>query len=135
MPASDRIPEEGPHFSERKEVKFIVRIVADEPWIQGKIWGVHKRWEMSTDGGGTWSLGSSCLSDERYSESLKVLMVTVPGKTFGHLHQSDGLFVRLRWSGCECSGEGLTSRTHNIGSSSSVLMFVFLTSTKNTIAI
>lgn len=43
----------------------------DETWIQGKIWGVHKRREMSTDGGGTWSLGSSSMSNERCYESLK----------------------------------------------------------------
>lgn len=135
MPAPERIPTEGSHFSEIKEVTFIVSIVADEPWIQGKIWGVHKRWEMSTAGGGTWSPGSNSLSDERYSESLRVLMVTTPGKTLGIWISPDGFFVRLRWSGCECSGEGLTSRTHNIGSSSSVQMFVFLTFTKNTIAI
>lgn len=42
MPAPERIPEEGPHFNWSKEVTFIVRIVADEPWIQGKIWGVCK---------------------------------------------------------------------------------------------
>lgn len=50
MPAPERIPKEGPHFSESKEVTFIVSIVADELWIQGKIWGVHKRWEMNTAG-------------------------------------------------------------------------------------
>lgn len=56
---------------------------------------------------------------------LRVLMVTIPGKTFRHLDQSYGLLVRLRWSDCEFSGEGLTNRTHNIVSSSSILMFVF----------
>lgn len=88
----ERIPKEAPSFSESKEVKFIVRVVADdEPWIHGRIWGVHKRWEMSTDGRCTWSPEVTRLSDKRYSESLGLLVVTVPGKTCGHLDQS-------RWS-------------------------------------
>lgn len=64
MPAPERIPEEGPHFNWSKEVTFIVRIVADEPWIQGKIWGVCK---MGNEHrlGRSLSPRSNSLSDER----------------------------------------------------------------------
>lgn len=45
------VPKEEPSFSESKNVKVIVRaVIDDEPWIHGRLWGVHKRWEMSTDG-------------------------------------------------------------------------------------
>lgn len=65
------VPKEEPSFSENKDVKAIVRAVTeDEPWIRGRIWGVHKRWKMSTDGRCTWSLRDECLSDDRYSGSL-----------------------------------------------------------------
>lgn len=65
------VPKEEPSFSESKDVKVIVRAVTeDEPWIRGRIWGVHKRWKMSTDGRCTWSFGAECLSDDRYSGNL-----------------------------------------------------------------
>ena len=47
----ERVAKRGPSFSESKEVKFILRVVADdEPWTDGRIWGIPKRWEMSTGG-------------------------------------------------------------------------------------
>lgn len=53
-----------------------------EHWIYGRIWGVHKRWEMSTGERGAWTPGDNSVSDERYSESFGLLMVTGAGKTW-----------------------------------------------------
>lgn len=60
-----------PSFSESKEVKVIIRAVADdEPQFHGRISGVHKRWEMSTNGRYTCSSWDESLNDEIDSGSL-----------------------------------------------------------------
>lgn len=54
----EKVPKGGSSFTESKEVKCILRVMADdEPWIHGRIGGVHKRWEMSTGRRCPWSSG------------------------------------------------------------------------------